>query len=229
MFGFRMLAAATVAAVMASGATASTLVTTPGAYSGPTLNLSPYATGDYNFTFGPVNVGPGLTFTAAPGGGGNSGQGSVVGQGSYGLNANGSFGGSAVYIGVDSGTGYAQITFASAQTQFYGFWNYAPGIGNAPTLSTLDVSGNVLQSFDLSALAPISTPGGFNAFAFRGIEGTDQFHGVRFGGSYILLAATADGDPVGGVPEPASWAMLITGFGLVGAAARRRRSVAVAA
>lgn len=32
-----------------------------------------------------------------------------------------------------------------------------------------------------------------------------------------------DGNPVSEVPEPASWAMLIAGFGLVGAAARRRR------
>lgn len=31
------------------------------------------------------------------------------------------------------------------------------------------------------------------------------------------------------VPEPASWAMMIAGFGLVGAAARRRRNAAVAA
>jgi hypothetical protein len=31
-------------------------------------------------------------------------------------------------------------------------------------------------------------------------------------------------DPGGGeVPEPATWAMLIAGFGLVGAVARRRR------
>jgi hypothetical protein len=30
------------------------------------------------------------------------------------------------------------------------------------------------------------------------------------------------------VPEPASWAMLIAGFGLVGAAARRRRTVVAA-
>jgi hypothetical protein len=29
------------------------------------------------------------------------------------------------------------------------------------------------------------------------------------------------------VPEPATWAMLIAGFGFVGAAARRRRNVAV--
>jgi len=33
----------------------------------------------------------------------------------------------------------------------------------------------------------------------------------------------------GAVPEPASWAMLIAGFGLTGAAARRRRAVANAA
>ncbi|WP_310473835.1 PEPxxWA-CTERM sorting domain-containing protein [Sandarakinorhabdus sp.] len=32
----------------------------------------------------------------------------------------------------------------------------------------------------------------------------------------------------GAVPEPASWAMLIAGFGLVGAASRRRRRLAVA-
>lgn len=32
--------------------------------------------------------------------------------------------------------------------------------------------------------------------------------------------------PTPGVPEPATWAMLIAGFGLVGAASRRRRSVA---
>lgn len=32
----------------------------------------------------------------------------------------------------------------------------------------------------------------------------------------------------GAVPEPASWAMLITGFGLVGAAARRRRTAVAA-
>lgn len=32
------------------------------------------------------------------------------------------------------------------------------------------------------------------------------------------------GGEVGGIPEPATWAMLITGFGLVGFAARRRKA-----
>jgi hypothetical protein len=35
-----------------------------------------------------------------------------------------------------------------------------------------------------------------------------------------------DGNAVDGIPEPTSWAMLIAGFGLVGASARRRRTVA---
>ena len=34
---------------------------------------------------------------------------------------------------------------------------------------------------------------------------------------------------VGAIPEPAAWAMLIAGFGLVGAVARRRRSLTTAA
>src|SRR5438270_13690325 len=85
-----------------------TLTTSNAGYTGPGLDLSAYANGSYNFTFGPETVG-GYTFTAAPGGGGNSGNGSVVGQGSYGLISNGSFGGDAVYIGVDSATGYGDL------------------------------------------------------------------------------------------------------------------------
>jgi hypothetical protein len=45
----------------------------------------------------------------------------------------------------------------------------------------------------------------------------------------IRVTATPFVDPTGGgVPEPASWAMLIAGFGMVGAARRRRRGVVAA-
>jgi PEP-CTERM motif len=43
------------------------------------------------------------------------------------------------------------------------------------------------------------------------------------GGMSVL--ATAPGGPPGGVPEPAAWALMIAGFGLVGAAMRRRDKV----
>lgn len=38
-----------------------------------------------------------------------------------------------------------------------------------------------------------------------------------------LLLNVSSVDAMGGVPEPESWALLLTGFGLVGAVARRRR------
>ena len=202
---------------------AATLLTSEVGYTGPGLNLSAYANGNYNFTFGPINV-DGFTFTAAPGGGGNSGQGSVVGQGSYGLADNGAFGGDAVYIGVDSGTGSAQLLGTIGYSQIGFFMNYAPRSGNDPVIETLDDLGNVINSFNLASLAPISTPGGFNAFQFRGVSYDDGtlVYGLRFGGSYILLTGTADG-VVAEVPEPSTcaiWGVL----GLCVTAAGRRRS-----
>jgi PEP-CTERM motif len=46
---------------------------------------------------------------------------------------------------------------------------------------------------------------------------------VTLDGSTILASAQGPG----GVPEPASWALMIAGFGLVGAAMRRRAAVQV--
>lgn len=219
-------------AFAATGAQAAVLLTDNTTYAGLGLNLTAYATGNYNFTFGPKPIPGGITFTASPGGtggypyGGNSGQGSVLGQGSYGLAGNGSFGGDAVYAGVDSGTGYAQFAFDTPQTEFGAYFNYAPGVGDAPVISVLSM-GNVIASFDLSALAPISTPGGYNQFAFRGIRlsaGEGSFDTFRFGGSYILAAATADGkpqDPTGELPEPMTLGLM--GLGLGGLYLTRRR------
>jgi hypothetical protein len=65
-----------------------------------------------------------------------------------------------------------------------------------------------------------------------------EAHGViQFKGVFSSLTLTTNNPEnwsgltigtTGAVPEPASWAMLIAGFGLVGAAARRRRAVVAA-
>ena len=47
--------------------------------------------------------------------------------------------------------------------------------------------------------------------------------GGEFGPTVVFPLASGE-LVAGGVPEPASWAMRITGMGLVGAAGRRRRS-----
>ncbi|MFV0244378.1 MAG: VPLPA-CTERM sorting domain-containing protein, partial [Qingshengfaniella sp.] len=197
-------------------------------YSGPTLDLSAYATGGYNFTFGPEYLPGGITFTAAPENGGNSGHGSVIGQGSYSLSGNGDFGGDAIYIGVDSGSGYAELSFAAPVSSFGGYWNYAPSYGDAPTLSAYDSAGILLGAFDLEDVAPISTPGVFNGFAFRGlVSDTTDISAVRFGGSYILLAATPDGTPMPiapAIPLPAGFPLLLGGLSVFGLLRHRRAS-----
>lgn len=225
-----LLTAAAAISLYANAAQAApSLLTSDAGYTGRGVNLSAAATGNYNFTFGPVAI-DGLTFTVVSDST-NSGQGGVLGQGGYGLADNGSFGGDAVYAAVDGPTGYAQFLGDKGFSQFGLFFNYAPGIGNPATIASLNAAGDVIDSFNIEELAPISTPGGFNEFAFRGIgyEDGTEVYGIRFGGAYILATGTADGVPsTGGVPEPATWAMLIAGFGLVGASARRRRTVATA-
>ena len=47
------------------------------------------------------------------------------------------------------------------------------------------------------------------------------------GGAFTVTAAGSA--PVGGVPEPAAWALMLAGFGLTGVVARRRRGTVVAA
>jgi hypothetical protein len=81
-------------------------------------------------------------------------------------------------------------------------------------------------------------PTGAGAFSIALVNG--QTYNMRFNNFGNLTANSVNADAsaraiidwkiaynnVGGVPEPTSWAMLITGFGLVGATARRRRAVA---
>jgi hypothetical protein len=62
------------------------------------------------------------------------------------------------------------------------------------------------------------------------------FGATNFGDAVVdtglaFTSSTVDGeviDPTPAIPEPSSWVMLIAGFGLVGAAARRRRTVVAA-
>ena len=68
------------------------------------------------------------------------------------------------------------------------------------------------------------------AFTFTATEATHVLTFFADGGPGGLPPfALLDDVSVSAIPEPSTWAMLIIGFGLVGAAARRRRITAVAA
>lgn len=68
--------------------------------------------------------------------------------------------------------------------------------------------------------APVNTP--FSVVApSSGMYNFTLAYGETAGGPAVL-AFTVNDKPVGGVPEPEMWALMVAGFGLVGASLRRR-------
>ena len=100
------------------------------------------------------------------------------------------------------------VTFSSPFTvisQGCGYWGcgtFVPSNGNKTFFGSGETTG-VLQF-----------KGTFTSLSFT--DTSENWHGIQIG-----IA-----DVGGGVPEPATWALMISGFGLAGAALRRRRIVA---
>jgi hypothetical protein len=122
---------------------------------------------------------------------------------------------------VSSGDDYnaVTLTFATPVSGFGAVFNYIPdsGFGSDPTLLAFDAAGNEIGDFDLAQLAPISTPGGVDQMAFRGIQSDAQdIASIQFFGSQIAAGA---------VPEPSAWLLMIVGVFSVGSSLRvaRRR------
>jgi hypothetical protein len=110
---------------------------------------------------------------------------------------------------------------------------YSRNAAGAPDPATADVSAGG-QVFHVSAA---NDP---NLFGWGGhmLWQTGSFTFTGTGHDTLQLMATVPGNGgvffdnvsvTGGVPEPASWTLMICGFGLAGASLRRRRGVAAAA
>ena len=206
------------ALTLAAPASAAALLTSNGGYTGPVLDLSAFP-GFYNFTAGPVALPGGITYTSTS-------ESSVIGTGGYGLNENGNAVTTPI-VGTNGTTNTVTLTFANPVSAFGAGMSYAvfggvPVGSNAPVISAFDINGSLIASYDLEALAPIRSNGANEFFLFRGIDG--QGTGIKsftMTGAFIIAAGTFTS---GAIPEPASWAMLIAGFGLTGAVMRRRRA-----
>lgn len=125
----------------------------------------------------------------------------------------------------------SQQVFLTPGTYKVGFSAYAPanGFANAGDASfSGNIAGVQLANYLVSS-GPVQT---WQHFSGQSIVGTAGLFDVSFVFSTQLVPAkdvVIDRvyiTRVGGVPEPSSWAMLIAGFGLVGATSRRRRTVA---
>lgn len=103
----------------------------------------------------------------------------------------------------DISSAYANATFSYAVTGYLNNVLVGTLTGALPSSSFLTLSGASLGNVD--------------RVVFDGIGGQ----------GYFQLDNINVGAANGGVPEPASWAMMLGGFGAIGAAMRRRRKAAV--
>ena len=110
------------------------------------------------------------------------------------------------------------------------------------------LDGSMNGALTLVTAGFIGAGSGSNGIAFNGTNfytSDEQAHKVSkwdINGNFVSIAnldpgsryenwtfASQDIIPPGGVPEPATWAMMLVGFGGLGAVMRRRRAVALAA
>jgi hypothetical protein len=103
-------------------------------------------------------------------------------------------------------------------------------------VDVLDSAGSSIFSVtagQLPRVAPWNAAQANRRVFFTATSGT-SIGGLRFFSPGVgfefdnIMAATAEDISSAGVPEPAAWAMLIAGFGLVGASSRRRGRVVTA-
>jgi PEP-CTERM motif len=151
----------------------------------------------------------------------------TYGNAEYFIGSNGSWSpsGEFSWIATNDGSGSITVNLGGNFGLIGGFMNYGPGFGADATITALAADGvTVLESYDLVTSAPISTPDGTNAGAFRGISRPqDDIHYFELSGNFILAHTLEIGQAAAPVPEPGTLALL--GFGLAAFGLLRRRKI----
>jgi hypothetical protein len=120
------------------------------------------------------------------------------------------------------GEGAVSFLFATNQSEF-GF-SLAGGNGGNAYVSLFRQDGSLISSFTLGSLPVIAS------FGFSRDGGVHDIHGVSIWNDDVTgFGIRAIRYDVSSVPEPASWAMMLFGFGAAGLALRRRGSRAASA
>ena len=179
------------------------------------------------FTAGPVTVAPGITWTSTN----STYQGGSVYGYTYGYGFSGNGYDTENMVGLnDSSDVYRVVdtmtfTFATPVNSVGGYLNWVPS--NAPvTIAAYDSSNTLLDSLVVSSGGlNLVTPNSFYGF----LESTADISSFTLTDGYVGVLSGLNGNVItGGVPEPATWAMMLVGFGGLGIAMRTRRKQAAA-
>jgi len=131
----------------------------------------------------------------------------------------------------------AVLNYAAGFDTGFAFFYTSSTAADVNVWSGLDATGSLLGTIHLAAQftddgCTGDPTGAFCNFTNIGVAFAGTAHSIDFGGSAnhtgydnITFGATKASS---GAPEPAGWALMITGMGLAGAMFRRRRTVAVA-
>ncbi|MFM9978841.1 MAG: PEPxxWA-CTERM sorting domain-containing protein [Sphingomonadaceae bacterium] len=127
--------------------------------------------------------------------------------------------------------GAATLNFAAGfDTGFSFFYSALNNPGSINVYDGLDATGSILATLNLptnSATCIGDPTGGFCEFSAIGVAFSGTAKSVDFAGTANQIAfdniTFGSATPGGAVPEPATWAMMIGGFGAIGGAARYRR------
>lgn len=198
-------------------------------------------------TFDAVGQGAGQAFATDFASGGLI-TGSYAGVDVLGADQYGGAGGAGNYASTFGTTGFSLglNTSDPAGINYFGFWLSALDSGNTLTFSRAGTTVFTFSPGDVLALvggngayfgnpnASFLGQNGGQSYVFLNFFDTNgTFDTVSFSenptiGGYesdnhtVGFYTAESGTPVGGIPEPGAWALMILGFGAVGAAARRR-------
>lgn len=150
-------------------------------------------------------------------------------NGGWGLNANGSWdSGRNGYMGLWPNNGPVRVSFNDAPISGFAFFmNYIPNFEAPTVLSAYDAGGTLLESFDVTNLAAISTPNGVNAGEVRGIQrGAADIAYLEITGKGTVLDDLTFGRGGQQVPEPATLGLFGLAIAALGSVRRKKKTAA---